>query len=241
MLIAAGIIMFGGSIVQGAIGFALGMVAAPLLVEAGFSLSQAVALTTLAIGIQVLFGAWQLRAHIPWGEVKLAAGLRYLTVPIGVLLLLSIENMDVEDVKRLVGLGVLLGAIIRGCARNKAVRQLPSAVSVATFGLSGVLQGLVAMGGPPLVLWMTTRDFSAQQARAFTLTLFLLNAPVQVLLLLFLSQTMSVDVLLMALILTPVIYLGTTIGLRIGDRFSKPLLNKAALGVLLVIALNAIF
>ncbi len=240
LLLAAGMIMFGGSIVQGAIGFALGMIAVPLLVEAGFSLSQAVALTTLAIGIQVLFGAWRLRAHIPWGDVKLAAAVRYLTVPIGVLLLLSVESMDAQGMKRLVGIGVLLGVLMRSFARSKAARDLPLPVSVATFCLSGVLQGLVAMGGPPVVLWMTTRDWRAQQARAFTMTLFLLNAPLQVLLLLLLSRTMSVDVLLMALVLTPFIFLGTTIGLRIGDRFSKPLLNKAALGVLMVIALNAI-
>ena len=240
LLISAGIIMFFGSVVQGAIGFALGMIAVPLLVEAGFSLSQAVALTTLTIGIQVLFGAWQLRAHIPWGDVKLAAALRYLTLPIGVLLLLSVEILAADDMKRLVGLGVLLGALLRGFARSGTVRDLPVAVSIATFCLSGLLQGLVAMGGPPLVLWMTTRDFSARQARAFTMTLFLLNAPVQVALLLFLSRTMSADVLLLALALAPVIYLGTTIGVRVGDRFSKPLLNKAALGVLLLIALNAI-
>ena len=240
MLIAAGLIMFGGSIVQGAIGFALGMIAVPLLVEAGFSLAQAVALTTLSIGIQVCFGAWQLRAHIPWNDVKLAAVVRYLTVPLGVLLLLSIESLDTELVKRLVGLGVLLGAAIRAFGREKAVRALPLSVSAATFSLSGILQGLVAMGGPPLVLWMTTRDLTAKQARAFTMTLFLLNAPLQVLLLLFLSRTMSLDVLLLALVLVPLIYLGTRIGLRLGDRFSKPLLNKVALGVLLLIALNAI-
>ena len=96
------------------------------------------------------------------------------------------------------------------------------------------------MGGPPLVLWMTTRDFRANQARAFTMTLFLLNAPLQVLLLLFLSRTMTLDVLLVALMLTPVIYAGTLIGVRIGDRFSKPLLNRAALIVLAIIAANAI-
>ena len=239
-LLIAGIIMFGGSIVQGTIGFALGMIAVPLLVEAGFSLSQSVALTTLAIGIQVLFGAWKLRAHIPWSEVRLAAVVRYLTVPIGVLLLISVENMDTDTVKRLVGLGVLLGVLLRIIARSESVRELPTAVSAAVFGLSGVLQGLVAMGGPPLVLWMTTRDFRANQARAFTMTLFLLNAPLQVLLLLFLSKTMTGDALLLALILTPVIYLGTLIGVRIGDRFSKQLLNRVALIVLVVVAANAI-
>ena len=96
------------------------------------------------------------------------------------------------------------------------------------------------MGGPPLVLWMTTRDYEAKEARAFTLTLFLFNAPAQVLLLLFLSQTMSLDIILLAVAIAPLIYLGTIIGVRIGDRFSKQRLNRAALIVLVLIALNAI-
>ena len=188
-----------GSLAQGTIGFALGLIAVPLLVEAGFSLSQAVALTTLAIGIQVIFGAWQLRAHIPWDDVKPAAILRFLTVPLGVLLLLNVETMDTVGVKRLVGIGVLLGVILRVAAWKIAQREWSRSAAIAAFSLSGLLQGLVAMGGPPLVLWMTTRDFQAKQARAFTLTLFLFNAPVQVLLLLLLSQTMNLDVILMAL------------------------------------------
>ncbi len=238
-LIWAGLIMFGGSLVQGAIGFALGMIAVPLLVEAGFSLSQAVALTTLSIGIQVVFGAWQLRAHIPWPEVKLAAITRFLTVALGILLLLSVEAMDAVAVKRLVGIGVLLGVIARVRAGKSLKREWPIAASIAAFSLSGVLQGLVAMGGPPLVLWMTARDFRAQEARAFTMTLFLLNAPVQVGLLLLLSQTMSLEVILMALVLSPLIYVGTTIGVRLGDRFDKERLNRVALAVLVVIALKA--
>lgn len=238
-LIWAGIIMFGGSLAQGTIGFGLGLIAVPLLVEAGFSLSQAVALTTLAIGIQVIVGAWQLRAHIPWDDVKPAAIVRFLTVALGVLLLLNVETMDAAAVKRLVGIGVLLGVMARVAAGKIAQREWSGAATIAAFGLSGVLQGLVAMGGPPLVLWLTTRDFQPRQARAFTMTLFLFNAPVQVLLLLFLSQSMSLEVILMALALAPLIYIGTTIGVRIGDRFSKPLLNRVALTVLVVIALNA--
>ena len=239
-LILAGIVMFCGSVVQGAIGFALGMIAVPLLVEAGYSLSQAVALTTVAIGIQVAFGVWHLRAHIPWRDVKLAAALRYLTVPIGVWLLLNAESMDADSVKRLVGCGVLLGGVMRLLARGQHSRDLPLPVSVAAFSISGTLQGLVAMGGPPLVLWMTTRSFQAKQARAFTMTLFLLNAPLQALLLLFLSRTMSLDTLGMALLLTPLIFIGTSIGVRIGNRFSKARLNAIALALLAIIAVNAI-
>ena len=240
-LILAGFILFLGSIVQGAIGFALGMIAVPLLVDAGFSLSQAVALTTLSIGIQVVFGVHQLREYIPWDDVKLAAIVRFATVPFGVLILLVVEDVNSAELKPLVGMGVLLGVAIRALASGQVSRDLPRVLSIATFAISGILQGLIAMGGPPLVLWMTTRNFRAHEARAFTMILFLLNAPVHVLLLLFLSQSMSIDVVMIALILSPIIYLGTTIGVSIGNRFSKPLLNRVALAVLVVIALNAIF
>ena len=239
-LIWAGLIMFVGSLAQGTIGFALGMIAVPLLVEAGFSLSQAVALTTLSIGIQVMFGVWQLRAHIPWGDVKPAAITRLLTVAVGVLLLLNVEALEPASIKRLVGFGVLLGVAVRIAAGKFAGREWPTAASIAAFSISGVLQGLVAMGGPPLVLWMTTRDYEAREARAFTMTLFLFNAPVQVALLLFLSTTMNLEVILLALVISPLIYFGTAIGVRIGNRFSKRLLNHAALAVLTVIALKAI-
>ena len=125
--------MFFGSLVQGTIGFGLGMIAVPLLVEAGFSLSQAVALTTLSIGIQVMFGAWQLRAHIPWGDVKLAAITRFLTVAVGVLLLLSVETLETDGVKRLVGFGVLLGVAVRIAAGKIAGGDWPTAASIAAF------------------------------------------------------------------------------------------------------------
>ena len=240
LLLAGGILLF-GSVVQGAIGFALGMIAVPLLIDAGYSPSQAIALTTLAIGIQVLFGSWQLRAHIPWQEVKLAALVRYATVPLGIVALLLLEDAGSAAIKPLVGCGILLGVGIRVYAGNSAIRDLSRPLTVAIFALSGILQGLVAMGGPPLVLWLTTQDLRAGQTRAFTMTLFLLNAPLQVTLLFIFSRAMSLDVIASALLLSPLIFLGTTLGVRIGNRFSKPLLNRLALGTLLLIALNAIF
>lgn len=239
-IILAGLILLFGSFVQGTIGFALGLIAVPLLIREGFSLSQAVSLTTLSIGIQVVFGVSQLRQHIPWKDVKLAATIRYLTMPIGIFILLSVENMDTAQVKRLVGIAVLLALAIRAIPKLQQ-RQLPLPVSIATFSVSGILQGLVAMGGPPVILWMTTRDFTAKQARAFTMTLFLFNAPVQILLLLILSEHMTLDTILMAIVLIPLIFIGSTIGVAVGNRFSKLMLNRLAMAVLLVIALNAIF
>ena len=240
-LLMAGIILLFGSVVQGAIGFALGMIAVPLLIDAGFSPSQAIALTTLGIGIQALFGSWKLREHIPWSDVKPAAIVRCLTVPVGVMALLLLEDADSAAIKPLVGIGIMLGVATRVFAGRQPKRDWSQAMSIAVFSLSGFLQGLVAMGGPPLVLWLTTRDLRAHQARVFTMTLFLLNAPLQISLLLFLSRTMSGDVILAALLLSPMIFIGTTLGVRLGNHFSKTWLNRLALATLALIALNAIF
>ena len=236
----AGSITFLGSLVQGAVGFAYGLISVPLLTWAGFDLSQAVALTTLSIGIQVAISSYKLRAHIPFKDVKLAAFIRYMTMPIGIIILLTVENFNRSQVKRIVGVIVLLSVLIRIFARVKPMSRIPTIVSIATFSISGILQGAVSMGGPPIVLWMTARDFTSQTARAFTLTLFLLNAPVQVLLLYWLSDNMNNSVILMAFLLSPIIFIGSLLGIRIGNQFSKDTLNKAAIILLLVISASAI-
>ena len=195
----------------------------------------------MVTGIQEVFGVYDLREHIPWKEVKWAATVRLVAVVIGVLLLRSVENMDAELVKRMVGAVVLLGVLIRTVGGRRAKGEWPMPVSIAAFGVSGILAGLVGTGGSPIVLWVTSHDFPAKQARAFTMVLLLLNAPVQILLMLLLTETMTSDVFLLALVLTPVIYLGTEIGIRIGNRFSKPTLNKVELVILSLVALIAIF
>ena len=240
-LFMAGIIMFAGSIVQGTIGFALSMISIPLLVEAGFSLSRAVALATVATGIQEAFGVYDLRKHIPWKEVRWAATIRFVAVAVGVLLLRSVETMDAELVKKLVGAVVLLGVFIRTVGGRRAKGEWPMPVSIAAFSLSGLLAGLIGTGGSPIVLWVTSHEFPAKQARAFTMMLLLLNAPIQIILMLLLTQTMTPDIFHMALILTPVIYVGTEIGVRIGNQFSKPTLNAVELVALVMVSLVAIF
>ena len=212
-----------------------------MLVEAGYSLSQAVALATVVTGIQEVFGVYDLRQHIPWGEVKWAASVRFVAVAVGVLLLRLVENLDAELIKQLVGMAVLLGVMIRTVGGRRIKGEWPKPVSIAAFSISGILAGAVGTGGSPIVLWVTSHDFPAKQARAFTMTLLLINAPIQILLMLLLTQTMTSDIFLMAGILTPVIYLGTEIGVRIGNRFAKPTLNKIELVILVLVSLVAIF
>lgn len=241
LLLSAGLIVLFGSTVQGAIGFAFGLIAIPLLLTTGFTLAQAVALTTIAIGIQGLTGTLQMRQHIPWPEVRLALLFRYMAQPLGVLILVSVEMLDTDHVRRIVGIMLLVSIAIRLLAQTRSIQHIPMPVSIGMFALSGFLQGMISMGGPPVVLWMTAKDFTSQQARAFTQTLSLFGAPVQIVLLILLAHSITPTILLLSFLLAPVMILGLSVGIQIGNRFSKPVLNVLALGVLVVIAVNAIF
>lgn len=239
-IISIVLILLLGSLIQSTIGFGFGLIVTPLLVSSGLNLSEAVALVTVATGIQSFLSARQLRQHIPWQDLKLAVVIRYLFIPFGVLLLIYVDSLDPERVKQIVGIVMLIGIGVRLLARGQRQRQLPTWVTISTFSISGILQGAVAMGGPPVILWMTTRDFTAKQARAFTLTLFCLGAPVTLFVLVLLSDAVTLSTLLIPILLIPILFLGTSIGVRVGNNFSKPTLNWVALAVLMIIALQVI-
>ncbi len=52
MLIFIGLILFFSSLIQGAVGFAFGLFAIPLLVWAGLSLSEAAVITPISVLVQ---------------------------------------------------------------------------------------------------------------------------------------------------------------------------------------------
>ena len=84
MLGASAAIFFLSSTLQSIIGFAFNLLAIPLLLWNGFSLAQAVALTSIPILIQVSVATWKLREDVPWEEVLPAAGIRYFFLPVGI-------------------------------------------------------------------------------------------------------------------------------------------------------------
>ena len=195
-LILAGLILLFGSVVQGAIGFALGMIAVPLAGRRGLTACRkSVALTTLAIGIQVLAGAWQAAGAYPLeSEVRLAALVRYRDGTRSAYCCCycrSRMSMATDSVKPLRRASAYLLGVAAPSGRPAASRSAKSADSrspaAACSAVSGVLARLGRHGRAAAgVVDDHARLPRAKQARAFTMTLFLLNAPLQVLLLLFL-------------------------------------------------------
>ncbi|GAB4427768.1 MAG: sulfite exporter TauE/SafE family protein [Anaerolineae bacterium] len=231
-----GLTLFLGSALQGAVGFAFGLFAIPLLVWLGVSLGEAVALMSISIFVQVLVGTWQLRREVRWREVWLGTAIRYATLPLGLALLLWVDGLDRAQIKQVLGALVLAALLVQIFAKVEPRNHLPLGWTLAAFSGSGIMQGLAAMGGPPVVLWVMAHHWSSKESRAFMLALFLLVAPLQMALLYLTSPHNVGRALLTGLLFSPLVALGAVAGVRLGNRIDKELLRRLAYGLLFVTA-----
>ena len=227
MLAAAALVLFLSSAIQSIIGFAFNLLAVPLLIWSGYSLAQSVAITSIPILVQVTVATWKLRDHVHWREVVPASLIRYLTLPIGISLLYLVNRLDPAHVKQIVGLFLLLILASQRWIHIRPREKLAFGWDLLAFGMSGIMLGMIAMGGPPVVLWLMAHDWSALRTRAFMAALFLMAAPVQVILLYWKLGDAVASAFVLGLAMTPLVVAGSLIGIRLGNRLDRERLRKA--------------
>ena len=110
---------------------------------------------------------------------------------------------------------------------------------MATFLASGFTGGLCSMDGPLLVLWVMAHNWTVERTRAFLFASFAGLVPFQLAMLYLAFGNEVLRGIAWGAAFAPVVLLGSLIGLRVGARFSKPLLCRLAYLLLTVIALNA--
>jgi len=240
LIVGIGLTLFLGSVLQGAVGFAYTLFSLPILVWLNIELNQAVAMVVVTILVQVAVSVYQLRASVQWKRGVGATLIRYATLPLGLLILQSLQTVGQVQIKQLVG-GLLLLALLTSLgARIQPREHVHAGWSVLAFSLSGLLQGIAAMGGPPLVLWVMAHPWDNRQTRGFLLSLMLMSLPYQVLLLYLTFGPRILEPMLAGLGFSPVVILGALLGVRLGDRFSKPLLRRLSYWILGGLAFSSI-
>lgn len=241
MLAAAATILFFSSAVQSVIGFAFNLLAVPLLIWAGFSLAQAVAITSIPILVQVSLATWKLRSHVVWRDVLPASAIRYLTLPLGISLLYLVNRLDPTHVKQLVGVMLLLILAGQRWIRIRPREKLAFVWDLLAFSASGIMLGMLAMGGPPVVLWLMAHDWSALRTRAFMAALFLTAAPLQVVLLYWKLGESVASAFVVGLAMTPLVIAGSLLGIRLGNRLDREWLRRFILFFLFLTGVVSLF
>lgn len=233
----AALALFLASILQGAIGFAYTLFALPILIWLDIPLPQAVTLVTMSVAFQLATGSYCLRHHIKWPLVLYGTAIRYMTIPIGVLLLHSLGHLDTASVKQIVGGILLLVLLAHLYFRVEPKVQLASIWGILAFLSSGLMGGMVAMGGPPVVLWAIAHQWSSQEIRAFLFTLFLLGTPLIVTLLYLTFGQTILWIMIWALLFSPLVALGSRLGVWVGNQLSRQVLQRVTYAVLFIIGL----
>ncbi|NKQ40122.1 MAG: sulfite exporter TauE/SafE family protein [Sulfurovum sp.] len=239
-LIIATIILFFSSMTQAMIGFAFNLLAIPLLIWTGFSLAESIVLTVIPIFVQLVTNAWKLRHEIIWDDIKIPMAIRYITLPIGIWLLYTVNNLDIDTIKQFVGIMLLIILAVQFFITFKPRKTLPLYWDILAFGASGVMLGVLGMGGPAIVLWLMAHDWTVMRTRAFITAVFLLASPVQIALLYWKFGDTLLQSFVWGIVATPIVIVGALIGLKIGNSFNKAKLKKTVMFFLFLTAVISI-
>ncbi len=234
-LLQGGILLF-CAFVQSTVGFAFSLFSNALLLMAGLALPETVMLSTLGSTGQRLVMTSSMHRHVAWRETLPMSALCLVTLPVGVFILKLFSQQSVGVAKVGLGVLILLVLVVQRVWRVKPKQTLQRGWGVLAAAASGLLTGLANIGGPPLLLWVHSHDWTNEKTRVTVIAITTTLVPVQLALML---VTFGRDVLpspLQALILAPAIVIGAFAGMAAGKRLSRPRLRAAAVILLAIIS-----
>ena len=208
----------------------------PLLLIAGNKIFEAQLLLLCALLPQNLFACYRLRHSIDYREVITPAVIRFLAMPIGVLGLSALMTQTEGTIGVVVGIIILLAIVLQAFAgvEFKNARKWPW--MLATFGGSGILQGLSGIGGPPLVLWVYGQGYQVDRARAFLFALYVSNFIPQMVVLYWKFGSAIWNWTILGFLITPLILIAAELGLRLGSRLGDRWVRPAVYVTLIILA-----
>lgn len=218
-------------LVRGFAGFGAAMIFLPL---AGVVVAPAVAVPLLFVAdnlatLHITLPAFR---RCTWSEIlPLAAGAT-LTIPLGVLLLVSVDPVAMRWA---ISLSILaaVGLLASGWRLQRA---LSPAGTAAVGGVTGLAGGAASLYGPPMILFWLGGQAAAAQVRVNILAVFgLLSVVAGVTQ--WLNGLLTLEVLREGLFLLPVYVAGTLAGTRLFGRASEAHYRWIALGLCAAVAL----
>ena len=187
---------------------------------------------------QNVFGVYSLRDSISPNRLVGPGVGRLMFFPVGVVALIAVENaFPVVRIRQMVGGVVLLATIATIVYRPIPRERIHPIWAFIAFPLSGFLQGLVGMGGPAMVFWVSAHDWSSRQIRGFLFGMYLISlGPGIGMLFAFFGERLLAPAAT-ALLSLPVLLLATWIGLKFGNWLGRKRLRRITLGLLLMMGI----
>ena len=230
-----GLIVFVAAMVQGLLGFGGALIAMPLLVMI-IGIQTATPAYALLGALSTLLNTIRLRHHTTPGDLARLVLPALVGIPLGILLLTRVDSTYVTAT---LGIILIVYALYNLLGWTVPPLAHPAWAFLAGFS-SGILSGAFNAGGPPVIVYASTRSWSADRFRGNLQTYFLI---VSIFLLIghAMSGHFTADIGRMVLLAAPALVVGQMVGARLcryveGERF-----RKLVLWVLLLLGLQLLF
>ena len=229
-LAAAAGVAFMGALISGFAGFGLNLVMTPILavLMSPVEAVPVVAVLGLVSCARMLGATWR---WIDRREVVIMGLVSVLTVPVGAWILITADEAVMRRV--IAAVVIVFTLILLAGWRYRGPRT--TATHAAVGALSGILNSGVGIGGPPVVLYQLARDGDPSIGRANLVGFFSILSVVTIIMFL-MNGAMDGMAITRAGLLTPLVLLGTWVGMRRFSTASAPAYRWITLGFLLVVS-----
>ena len=184
---------------------------------------------------------WQNRSQIPWSDVLAISIPRFLAVVVGVFLLRVIkQHWSHTQIRQMIG-GCLLAIVaVQLWIRPRPRAHLSAGWTWLAGIVSGLMAGLIGMGGPAVVLWVVAHDWTSQKSRTLMWCAFSFMVPWQLAVAYHRFGLPVVKSAALGMAYIPIIVLATMIGTRLGNRMSQMRLRAIAYTILIGVGITSI-
>ena len=214
------------------------MLIIPTLLWMGYLIPEASVALLVATVPQNLFGVYALRDSIDRRTIFWPGIARVVFFPLGIIVLVAIEQMfPVVRIRQIVGAVVLTATLSTMLYRPVPRERISPIWAWIAFPISGFLQGLVGMGGPAMVFWVTAHDWSARKIRAFLFSMYLISLPPAFVVMFAFFGERLVNPAFIATTAIPILLLVTYGGLQFGNWLGRRRLRRVTLGLLIFVGL----
>ncbi len=241
-LLLIGIVMTLGSVIQGAVGFASGLLGVPLLVLCGFPIPEAAIINLVSTSVQNFTGTWKLWNYLDFEELIYPTVIRLcFAIPLGTIAVAWVDQrLPPALSKQILGVLLLTVLFLLWFFKVKPRDELNLFWKTLAFSSSGFLLGFASMGAAPLVIYVNSLTWPVNKSRAF---MFFCSAVGQPLAAWFYWLKFGDKIITPAcstLLFLPAIFAGLWLGLHLGAFLSLTLFRKLTFGLIAITAFVAI-
>jgi len=234
MAALVGIALIAG-VVTGIAGFGFGLVAVATL-AAVRSLPEAVVMVNVVSLVICSYNLWTVREDLNWRD---AVPLLASSVPMAVVGTYLLKNLDVRWLEWILAFAILAGCVVALWSPKKVMLHGAYPGSVVAGALGGVLGGILATGGPPVVLYCMLRGWDKRAMKAVLSGYFVVMGAWR-LVVLFAQGVATAESALQGVAILIPSFLGTYAGVHVFRRLSTAGFKYATAGLLLAMAVRLV-